>query len=681
MNNLNINTYLNKSNGDQLAASDWNGVLTAIQTKINEIISSLDNNGGGNGGDNQGDDTPQPSVVSDFYVNDTHYTTSGYQTLTLAAEGEYNLRGTYYGTIEIDAETAEPNAYTTIWLNGATIISNENYGIKYTTPAQNTGYKGMYIKLKAEVQNIIICNKEVAIADNQPAAIYSMNNMKVLGEGYLALVNRGGHGLRATELEVCGAHIYADVSHDAIHGSQKLLIDWGYFYTTACNNMFDTNGTGFYFGGIIHSESVHSGKLFDGVYNNPINGLYYDTYDTQRNRIFYESYSGGVHRFTDIDHFYDDVRLQMIDDEFIQDGDNIYGLVIGFTNKSDAVANTNGTLINPVNDIYHIEYPYVRIWGKISGQFVIEKNSTILDDNGDSTNNVDIYLRNAYVTHTNIQDTDQPYMIYFAKKNGRVKLISESDTINFIAADQYDNPTGSEDAVKSENNISIETKGGSVLCIQSDHADGIDGGDVRITDCKGTLIVSKCAYRGIKGNAIVIGPDANISSGVITSYITDTTSNDYKDLTGVVCVVNNRLGVEYSDISQNGVGFAEPSSPEIEGSGDASTISSGGYADIFARQGTKATKGAFGTTNAELKGALVCGSIGATISVDMGNAKNVWYSEIVCPLGVDATNTTNNNEVSKSGKAFVYDDQGNKIISIYPDAVSRPVEDPFEFFE
>ena len=79
------------------------------------------------------------------------------------------------------------------------------------------------------------------------------------------------------------------------------------------------------------------------------------------------------------------------------------------------------------------------------------------------------------------------------------------------------------DAIKSENNCSLEFKNGSHLVIYSKYGDGIDSGDMRITDSKGSLIVNNCGERGLKGSAIVIGPSCEISKSVVTSYYTDTT--------------------------------------------------------------------------------------------------------------------------------------------------------------
>ena len=227
------------------------------------------------------------------------------------------------------------------------------------------------------------------------------------------------------------------------------------------------------------------------------------------------------------------------------------------------------------------------------------------DFNVSSSSDLDITLANTYVPG-----------IYFEPESDRIKIKAAKDTVNAII-----NTTRGEDAVKSENNISIEVSNNGHLYIKGAE-DGLDGGDVKITDTKGSLIITGCGARGIKGNAIVIGPDAVITKSVITSYITDTTSADYKDLQGIVIVKGN------------------VSNPTLIHPSNETTVQSTGFADIYARQGKKVTKGDFGTTNNELKGVLITGSIYGTIRVDLGNANNLYYNASkVGTLGNEGTVT------------------------------------------
>ena len=113
----------------------------------------------------------------------------------------------------------------------------------YKTPAQNTGYKDLVITLAKDSNNYVVCTTQVAPADNQPGAIYSMNNLVIQGVGYLACHNAGGHGIRATEIRIAGPHIYVDAMHDAIHG-KKISADYGHFYINSANDVFGTGEGG-----------------------------------------------------------------------------------------------------------------------------------------------------------------------------------------------------------------------------------------------------------------------------------------------------------------------------------------------------------------------------------------------------------------------------------------------------
>ena len=82
---------------------------------------------------------------------------------------------------------------------------------------------------------------------------------------------------------------------------------------------------------------------------------------------------------------------------------------------------------------------------------------------------------------------------------------------------------------------------------------------------------------------------------------------------GIVVIKNNCKEVT--------VGVADTSSTEA-------IAKSTGFADIYGRNG-KATKGSFGTTNNELKGVLICGSLAAVSNTDMGNADNLYYKQFL----------------------------------------------------
>lgn len=682
MENLNISQYINKATGDSISAEEWNGVFGAIQSKVNEIVEAYNN-------------LPITPTTSSLYINGQLYTETG--VLTLSSQQSYTLSGRYYGQIVINAETTKPSADTHIRMNGLTIISDDNYAIKYKTPAENTGYKDLIITLEKDSQNFIICNKTEAAASDQPGAIYSMNNLRVQGVGYLACYNKGGHGIRGSEVLIAGPHIYFDVNHDGVHG-KKVAIDDGYFYFYNAVDGFGTGENGHieWYHGTINNDSDVSGEMFDSnqtgimIENPGYTGLSnfvstlstgtavgYTTEadykaDTNGQPLIvdngvllpatgftgtYENVGESVLQTASVTDDFDNTISNVwcfnsIDSSVLSTGRityngstttqatfNVYcGFVTGADNDLQFTIMSSNVPLEEIFDVFsdsEFTYPdsfsghYITLSdgsADPTGYFTIQARTSVTYDyikyarlagrqtykfnvpadfNVSSSSDLDITLANTYVPG-----------IYFEPESDRIKIKAAKDTINAII-----NESSHEDAVKSENNISIEVSNNGHLYIKGAE-DGLDGGDVKITDTKGSLIVTGCGARGIKGNAIVIGPDAVITKSVITSYITDTTSADYKDLQGIVIVKGN------------------VSNPTLIDPTSETTVQSTGFADIYARQGKKVTKGDFGTTNNELKGVLIAGSIYGTIRVDLGNANNLYYNTSkVGTLGNEGTIT------------------------------------------
>ena len=535
MNQIDLSQVLNKITGDTITATMWNGAFSAIQDKINELVAAIDS-----------------PISNALYINGVLHTE---RIITLAAGSSYVISGVCGGQIIIDAESEQPTANTDITLDGVTIVTSASSGIMYKTPAQNTGYKDLVITLAKDSNNYVVCTTQVAPADNQPGAIYSMNNLVIQGVGYLACHNAGGHGIRATEIRIAGPHIYVDAMHDAIHG-KKISADYGHFYINSANDVFGT-GEG---GSIVYSLiTVRTAQ-------NAVQGYTFNAKDQQGGQAGTVKYypallSGSTSNKT---------QTSLSDN---------YGTpIVSQCDTEDGVYSE----VSVVDGKYPITQQYVRAEGALT--------NTIY-----ATGKVNITLNGIYSTKGIVYDSG----------SSRVKVVSSNGTYNII-------DTQDTDAIKSENNIEIEVKNDSHLFLKS-AGDGIDGGTVSITDSKGTLIVTGCGERGIKGNAIVIGPAATVSSSVITAYITDPTDSDYRTFNGAAIVIDNCATV-------------------TEGAMDTTseqTMKTSGYADIYGRQGKNNTKGVFGTTDTELAGVLIIGSIGATINADLGNASRLYYNRSV----------------------------------------------------
>ena len=578
MEKLNISKFISKSSGDSLTADEWNSVFTLIQDKINEIIGS---------------DTPQQQ--SKFYVNGTLMTTTG-SAVVLTAGNTYTLSGILYGQLIIDATGEAPTSDTTLILDGFTVITDfDNKGILYKTPVDNKGYKELIIHLNQDSENHIVCTKEESRTDDQPGALYSMNNMTIRGVGYLSLYNKGGHGARASELKVSGPHLYVDCIHDGVHAKYLEIDDCTMF----CKSANDVYGTG------------TEGRIIS-FYNN----IYRDN-PTSFGGYVFKSGVGGLYLESSSSNFpvtsvnmtsLKDVNENINEDTF----KNIFSslktpAVTEYPTKDDYVNGTNGNPVRSDGTLYNIGSPYVEVVGLIT--MPLEIASTITED-------INIYLNNAAI----IYGSENKACINYLPTSGKVKITGVKDSVNIIYNTYTESgltPENTEcDCIKSENNIKIEVKNGSCIFISSKQGDGIDGGEVKVNDSKGQLVISECGLRGIKGNAVVIGPNANVAKSVITAttgtddrgyYVDPTDTENYANLEGIVISKHN----------------CQVSKPSIA---DDSDVKNTGMADIYCRNG-KASKGVFGTTDSELKGVLITGTIGAVVNIDMGDALNLYYNE------------------------------------------------------
>ena len=553
--------------------------------------------------------------------------------ITLAAGGTYELQGVHEGQIIIDAISVKPDAWTTIIMNNATIVSDEAYGILYNCPqSSNKGYQGLTVTLAKDSQNFVVCNKTTtAEGDETYASIDSWKDLTVQGVGYLAVYNNIAHGLRGETLNVAGAHVYIDTIHDGVHGKNVNILD-GVFYVQAAKDAFGTTDNG---------KIIVLGGEFTFV------NVTEDNFDSKKDGYYAVAGVSGT-------------KMHPIEDMYEE------GTVTAYPTKADYDAKTNGVQINlsigttvnsgtyynadenenvvasatpagyltwvwddPVEVLFdspqayliNANYNVVEVTGKITRPIVRPTDAITITEptfskkgklNGGYDNKLDIYLNGAVI----VTDGHAPSIANLPDA-GRVKITAVKDTINaIINKDTTENDLEGlydHDAVKSENNVTIELKGGSVLYVTSGIGDGIDGGETRFTDSKGSFVVTNCGQRGVKGNAIVIGPEAVINSSVIDSYITDTTDPEYTTFDGIFVakgnVVNHTVG--------RGVATGEDPDMKLTG-----------FADVYGRNG-KHSKGMFGTTDTELKGVAIIGSIGAAIRLDTGNAHNLYVNQIL----------------------------------------------------
>lgn len=564
-----------------------------------------------------------------FTINGVRYTD---KVITLAAGGTYVLEGIHEGQIIVDANTVKPDAWTTIKLKNATIISDEAYGILYNCPeSNNKGYQGLYVTLEKDSQNFVVCNKATTVeGDETYASIDSWKDLTIQGVGYLAVYNNIGHGLRGETLNIAGPHVYFDTVHDGVHGKNVNILD-GVFYVQAAKDAFGTTEKG---------KIIVLGGEFTFV------NVTEDNFDSKKDGYYAVAGVSGT-KMNSIETMYETGTVTAYptkeDYEAKTNGVTILPMITSINAGTYYNANENGNVVasstaaghtvwvydDPVEILFEAplayvignQYQVIEVTGKISAPIVRPVDAITITNptfskkgklNGGYDNKFDIYLNGAVI----VTDGYAPSIANLPDA-GRVKITAVKDTINaIINKDTTENDSEGlydHDAIKSENNVTIEVKGGSVLYVTSNIGDGVDGGETRFIDSKGSFVVTNCGQRGVKGNAIVIGPDAIINASVIDSYITDTADPEYTTFDGIFVAKGNVLNHTV------GKGIATNEDPEMKLTG---------FADVYARNG-KHSKGMFGTTNNELKGVAIIGSLGAAIRMDEGNAQNLYVNTLL----------------------------------------------------
>lgn len=560
---------------------------------------------GGSGGSGGGSSTriDLDSISTQLTINGQLHRENN---ITLEPGKTYIISGTLAGNITIDASSytasqMEIIGNTEIILSDVIIVSDETpYAIQYKTPVENKGFKDLIVTVSKNTVNIICCRVEIPIAEDQWGALHSMNNLVVRGSGYLSLRNDGGHGIRATEVDIAGPHIYCTVEHDAIHG-KKLFWDYGTLYITKANDGLGTgvNGRIVVLGGTFNTNNI-KGTLFDskqtGLYNPNISMTGITTMEGM---------------------------LELTPQNFASALNVGYpGYVYKWPTKIDYSAGTNGEQVPLTNNVYKVSgnsHPIVSVVGAIANPIEIVTSGGV---------DAVVYLNNAFVA----TNTNAPSIYYNpSDKTGKVKIFNVQDSLNIVKNIYTENTFGQPvnyecDAIKSENNINVEVKNGSHMYVSSAFADGIDGGTMKITDSKGTLVVTHCGQRGLKGNVVVIGPNCEVTQSHITSYYKDPEDIDNYTTFDGICVVKDNCQHTEVGPAQSG-----------------NNVKNTGFADIYARNG-KASKGEFALQNSELNGVLITGSIGAVISIDMDNASNMNYNSIATPAVSQTKITTISNE-------------------------------------
>lgn len=252
-----LKNLVNKKSGDSLTASDWNMLAQAVLNGATYNFASLDT-------------FSIESKSEDGTWKALTYT-EGVE-ITLTVGGTYRVSGHLRNaTIKIAGTTG---ATTTIILNGVVMDSSAGFNIQYAPEDEK---KTLVIDVAPGTENFLIQTSTVTTYASY-GCLYSKNDLTVQGTGYLALINAVGHGIRCSELNMLGdVKVYADVKHDALHGTKLVNIHWGQYYI---DNAKDAVGTGLQdtadvgklrgilrvFGGKFYTNNLTDHTVFDAKY-------------------------------------------------------------------------------------------------------------------------------------------------------------------------------------------------------------------------------------------------------------------------------------------------------------------------------------------------------------------------------------------------------------------------------
>lgn len=627
--NLNIGDYIQKQNGDEISANEWNTIFTAIQSSVNSVISAVNFGGGGSGGSSSGGNGG-PSTA--LYVNGVLHTETP---IILEPQGTYKLQGELYGQLIVNAAQYAGDApvdfkNTNLIFDGVTIITSADCGVYYTVPEIGRGYKGITITLAGDSVNTVMCTTVAASANDQHGAIYSQNNLKIQGSGYLNCINKGGHAIRAQELKLFNPHIYCDAIHDGIHAKTIHIYD-GVYYFTNINDCFGTsdsvNAAIYVCGGkiIANNMKTSGGNIFDYQHGTAyyikkpeiITNIPKTRYATAPADA--SSTSGALGQYTL------NGDLQLIQNA----GYYGAGTIRAYATKADMEAGgaSGGVEVTLKSGIYTIDSTYsgkkaFGIYGMISAPIYIAESYT----SATSDHSVNFYLCGACIT----SGGTNPCIKYSIKAN-RIKIESYKGKHNMIIQNEQTGSGSSYDydAIKSENNIEFELGGGSTLYISSHLGDGVDGSDVKLTDSTGVLYIENCGQRGIKGTTILIGPNADIAGGVPTYYVE--TAEEAIDANHIIADPTHPA--TYFDgcvIARNNCLINPPSDIGTTTGEQSKAV---GFADIYARKGKRSgastDKGSLFVLNKYLTGVVICDHVGAMIKADFDFSMNIYVSKII----------------------------------------------------
>lgn len=471
MANIDLSQYYNQRNDGttEITATQWNTMLRSIESAINA---------GAGSGASEG--------TTNFFVNGIK-TTPVNGVVKLESKGSYTLSGSLNGRVQIGTDTeTEPTGdgeyATQVYLDGVTIICDDDIN---TAIGYAPSYSKMVVTLCKNKKNLLICSHEAVKADSQNGVLNSENNMVVQGSGYLTIINKGGHGIKSSELRLSGnPHIYVESIHDAIHGNKILNIEGGVYYINGANDAFGTRaanpaeekeaGTINIFGGEFFAYNLKpGGKLFDSKSGNGVILVRDGVLNTKVSPNVINQDITGVTIHTDVAF-----------------SDIYYGVKPVF--YSEYFGSFNPSLA-------------FTAYREEDGKYFVEDVDVILT--GYVTKPIVLGASGASVTMTNACIDVEGDAITYTSSSSNVKIESTKETFNIIKA------TGV--CIKSSNNAVVEPKGGGVLILQGGEM-AIQASKVSVRDGGGSLLVKEGA---VEGSEVLIGEEDGTKFGPLSGGI------------------------------------------------------------------------------------------------------------------------------------------------------------------
>lgn len=533
------------------------------------------------------------SSYANTYAQLSDSSVAGEKTLSLASGHEYTfysptqVNTPFAGTIEI-VKNNDDYEDTRINLQQAWISTSQPSAIKYTLdPNVNWSIEENKSKRRGLIVHSKLCEfgesklivnsgeTNYVKEDGQAGAIDSANNLTIEGSGALMIQNKAGHAVRAQgDLTLASVDVVADVSHDAFHSNDSLKIENGDFYIQKAHTIFDANDAMYV---IKPSISLKEQSSIDFAFKCENDGTQNNIYVLETPESLNANmwtYSAPSNAVTNIN-------------------TNNY-TIRAFTDKPSSWDSTGGYVLNvtpdPSTGVISISgssnyYNYFVLSGEFTNSIAFSRYNI---------SDVTVVLDGVYAHNNNATN---PFIYNGADSQTAssdeydVNVIIPQDVLNKIDW-KYTTNNGSDlDAIKSEGNIKVEPKAGSLTYITST-ADCIDGKDVTVTDGAGDLVLYSISERGIKGNNVCIGANLSSKGGVWSLKGTDGNINN--DSFGGILIARKHGEQQAIDTTST------------------DTAKASGYAGIYARNG-KGTKGYFAIVQSQFtgKGMIIASGFGA----------------------------------------------------------------------